>query len=99
MDPRGHLQPEDYQSWVHEQTWPILARTPSLWGSWLFAMFDFSMLLRTEGDASDINTKGMITYDHRIRKDAFYFYRANWSSAPTVHIANAPTPSTSSTAI
>jgi beta-galactosidase len=89
VEARGHLQPEDYQSLVHEQTWPILARTPYLWGTWLFAMFDFSTPLRTEGDASDINTKGLITYDHQIRKDAFYFYKASWSSTPTVHIANA----------
>jgi beta-galactosidase len=89
VDARGHLQPEDYQSLVHEQTWPILAGTPYLWGTWLFAMFDFSTPLRTEGDATDINTKGLVTFDHTIRKDAFYFYQANWSSAPTIHIANA----------
>jgi beta-galactosidase len=89
VDSRGHLQPEDYQSLVHEQTWPILAATPYLWGTWVFAMFDFATPLRTEGDATDINTKGLVTFDHTIRKDAYYFYQANWSSAPTVHIANA----------
>jgi beta-galactosidase len=89
VDSRGHLQPEDYQSLVHEQSWPILAATPYLWGTWLFAMFDFSTPLRAEGDATDINTKGLVTFDHTIRKDAFYFYQANWSSAPTLHIASA----------
>ena len=42
--------------------------------------------IRREGDARDINTKGLVTFDRTIRKDAFYFYRANWSAAPTVHI-------------
>ena len=36
----------------------------------------------------NINTKGLVTYDRTTRKDAFYFYKANWSSTPTVHIAN-----------
>ncbi|MGQ8781750.1 DUF4982 domain-containing protein, partial [Escherichia coli] len=33
-----------------------------------------------------INTKGLVTYDRKIRKDVYYFYKANWSDAPTVHV-------------
>ena len=42
--------------------------------------------MRREGDADDINTKGLVTYDRKMRKDAFYFYKANWTTTPTVHI-------------
>ena len=42
--------------------------------------------LRREGDANDIKTKGLATYDRKIRKDAFFFYKANWSDTPTIHI-------------
>src|SRR3979490_227926 len=49
-------------------------------------MFDFSSDSRREGDLSDINEKGLVSYDRLTRKDAFYFYRANWSSQPTLHL-------------
>jgi beta-galactosidase len=48
--------------------------------------YDFSSQVRREGDAVDINTKGLVSYDGAVRKDAFYFYRAQWSASPTVHI-------------
>jgi beta-galactosidase len=33
-----------------------------------------------------MNDKGLVTYDRKIRKDAFYWYKANWSNDPFVHI-------------
>jgi len=86
IDAMGVTQPEEYQSLVHEQTWAALAARPYLWATWLWNSFDFATSARREGDAQDINTKGLITYDRQIKKDAFYFYRANWNPAPTVHI-------------
>jgi beta-galactosidase len=61
-------------------------RKPYLWGTWLWNAFDFATTIRHEGDADDINTKGLVTYDRKIRKDAWYFYKANWAPTPTVHI-------------
>jgi len=29
-----------------------------------------------------------VTYDRKTRKDAFYFYKANWSDEPTLYIAS-----------
>lgn len=86
VDPGGRDQPEEYQSWVHEQSWPIIASKQQLWGSWLWNSFDFATSFRREGDTADINTKGLVSYDGQIRKDAFYYYRAQWSDRPTVHI-------------
>ncbi|MBC2667312.1 DUF4982 domain-containing protein [Novosphingobium flavum] len=87
VDSGGHDQPEEYQAWVHEQSWPQLAARPHVWATWLWNAFDFATVTRTEGDTRDINTKGLVSYDGRIRKDAFYYYRAQWSAEPTVHIA------------
>ncbi|MEI5688531.1 glycoside hydrolase family 2 TIM barrel-domain containing protein [Sphingomonas kyungheensis] len=86
IDARGHDQPEEYESYIHEQAWATLARKPYLWASWLWNSFDFATTVRREGDAVDINTKGLVTYDRQIRKDAYYFYKANWTETPTVHI-------------
>jgi beta-galactosidase len=85
-DSRGRMQPEEYMSLVHEENWRQLSARPYLWATWLWNSFDFATTVRREGDADDINTKGLVTYDRKIRKDSWWFYRANWSSMPTVHV-------------
>ena len=70
VDSRGRNQPEEYESYIHERNWETLASKPYLWGTWLWNSFDFATTIRREGDADDINTKGLVTYDRKIRKDA-----------------------------
>jgi beta-galactosidase len=82
----GRPQPEDYESWVHEQSWPVIRDRPFVFGSWVWNMFDFASDLRNEGDSVDINTKGLVTFDRKTKKDAFYFYKANWSKEYFIHI-------------
>lgn len=86
IDMAGRTQPEEYASWFHEESWKQLAPRDYLWGIWLWNSFDFGTTVRREGDAQDINTKGLVTYDRAIAKDPYFFYRANWSDSPTVHI-------------
>lgn len=86
VDSRGRAQPEEYLSYIHETALPQLEARPWLYATWLWNSFDFGTAVRSEGDAQDINTKGLVAYDHKTRKDAFYFYKANWNSAPMVHI-------------
>lgn len=88
VDARGEAQPEEYMSYVHEKSWEIMSKKPYLWGTWVWNGFDFATSIRREGDATDINTKGLVTYDRNIKKDAFYFYKAHWSEFPTVHITS-----------
>jgi beta-galactosidase len=87
VDAGGRAQPEEYQAAIHEETWPQLAQRRYLWATWLWNGFDFGSTVRREGDSIDINTKGLVSYDGAIRKDAFYYYRAQWSAQPTLHIA------------
>ena len=82
----GRPHPEEYQNYYHEESWKQLKTRPYIFANWVWNMFDFSSDLRKEGDAIDINDKGLVTYDRKTRKDAFYFYRANWSAEPTLHI-------------
>lgn len=84
----GRPQPEEFQSWWHERSWPQIREREYLWGSWIWNMFDFSSRIRREGDAMDINTKGLVSYDRRTRKDAFFYYKAQWSEEPVVHITS-----------
>jgi beta-galactosidase len=51
-------------------------------------MFDFAADHRNEGDFPGRNDKGLVTADRKIRKDAFFFYKANWTTAPFVYITS-----------
>jgi beta-galactosidase len=86
INPHGRPHPEEYQNLYHEASWAALKQRPYLWGSFIWNMFDFSSDSRREGDLTDINEKGLVSYDRKVRKDTFYFYRANWSSQPTLHL-------------
>lgn len=86
VDSRGRVQPEEYQSYVHERSWAALASRSDLWATWLWNSFDFATTVRKEGDSEDINTKGLITYDRKVKKDSFFFYKANWTTSPTVYV-------------
>ncbi len=86
INPHGRPHPEEYQNLYHEQSWPALKARPYLWATYVWNMFDFSSDSRREGDLTDINEKGLVSYDRQIRKDAFYFYRAQWSPKPTLHL-------------
>ncbi|NCC45067.1 MAG: hypothetical protein EOM18_16145, partial [Clostridia bacterium] len=77
---------EEFQSIYHEETYRIISDKPYLWGSFLWNMFDFGSAIRNEGGTRGKNCKGLVTFDRKIRKDAFYFYKANWSEEPFIHI-------------
>jgi beta-galactosidase len=82
----GRPHPEEYQGYILEESWKQIAARPYVWASWVWNMFDFSNELRMEGDLTDTNDKGLVTFDRKTKKDAFYFFKANWSKAPFVHL-------------
>ncbi len=81
------VHPEEYQDEVHEGDYTVIKDNPKLWGSFLWAMFDFASASRKEGGTVGLNDKGIVTQDRQVKKDVFYFYKANWSEQPTVYIA------------
>ena len=80
-------QPEEYAAYVHERNYEVFASRPFVWGTYVWAMFDFGSGIRYEGDLWGVNTKGLVTFDRQTRKDPFYFYKANWSTGPVTYIA------------
>jgi beta-galactosidase len=84
----GLWHPEEWQCVVHEAAWKAMSQRPYLWGAFLWNMFDFASDGRHEGDHLGRNDKGLITYDRKIKKDAFYFYKANWSDESVVYITD-----------
>jgi len=80
--------PESYQAYLHEHNWRSIEARPYVIGSFIWAMFDFSSSIRREGESFGLNDKGLVSYDRKIRKDAFYFYKANWSHEPFVYLTD-----------
>lgn len=86
--PAGYWHPENWQTYYHIENWKIIHERPFVWGSFVWNMFDFGAAHRHEGDRPGINDKGLVTFDRKVRKDAYYFYKANWNHAtPTLHLA------------
>ena len=77
---------EEFQSIYHEETYDIIKSKPYLWGSFVWNMFDFGSSIRNEGGTEGKNCKGLVSFDRQVKKDAFYYYKANWSNEPFVHI-------------
>ena len=84
--PRKMDHSEEYQLLFHEAYWQALASRPFVWGSFVWNMFDFASDGRKEGDHPGRNDKGLVTYDRKVKKDAFYWFKANWSREPFVHV-------------
>ena len=77
--PTSWWHPENRQTYYHIENWKTISSRPYVWGSFVWNMFDFGAAHRTEGDRPGINDKGLVTFDRKVRKDAFYFYKANWN--------------------
>ena len=85
----GGYHPEEKQFFIHHESWKAISERDFVWGSFVWNMFDFASSMRNEGDTRNQNDKGLVTHDRKTRKDAFYFYRANWNDAlKTVHLCS-----------
>ena len=80
------FHPEEWQNIVHETNWAIMKARPFLWCKFVWNMFDFAVDSRNEGDTPGRNDKGLSTYDRLVHKDAYYFYKANWTTNAMVYI-------------
>ncbi len=80
--------PERWQTYFHESYYKNTQNNPQLFGTFVSNMFDYGATGRTWGEANGINDLGLVTFDRRYKKDAFYLYKANWNkNKPFVYIA------------
>lgn len=84
----GQFHPEEWQDYLHEREWAILRNNPNIWGSFAWVMFDFPSAGRNEGGHPGLNDKGLVTQDRNVKKDVYFFYKANWNLEPMVYIAS-----------
>ena len=82
------FHPEEAQNFLHENAWDAFIKRPYLWCKFIWVFTDFQSYFRKEGDTDGINDKGLITYDRKVKKDAFFFYKANWNPEPMIYISS-----------
>ncbi|MGH2644595.1 MAG: glycoside hydrolase family 2 protein, partial [Chitinophagaceae bacterium] len=84
--PFSKFHPEEWQTKFHEASWAILKGRPYIWAKFIWCLTDFGSAMRNEGFSRAINDKGLVTYDRKVKKDAYYFYKANWNPAPMIYL-------------
>lgn len=77
---------EEYQAHYHEELIKQLFSRKYIWATHVWNMFDFGADARAEGGENGQNHKGLVTFDRKYKKDAFYAYKAWLSDEPFVHI-------------
>ena len=87
-EPKRRDYSEEFQTLYHERVYPLIRDRKFLWGSFVWNMFDFGSANRSEGKLKGLNGKGLVTFDRSIRKDSYFYYKAQWSDDPFVHIAS-----------
>jgi beta-galactosidase len=85
---RGQFYPEGYQSRYHEIHLAAINNAPHIWGTYVWNLFDFTCPFWNRGGVPGRNQKGLVSYDRLVKKDAFYLYKAAWSSEPVLHLAD-----------
>ena len=85
-DPKQGDYTEEYQAYYHEELIKQLFTRKYIWATHVWNMFDFGADARAEGGENGQNHKGLITFDRKYKKDAFYAYKAWLSDDPFVHL-------------
>lgn len=78
--------PETFQTKTHEYQWSVIAQHPYITASYLWNMFDFAVPTSKRGSVDARNMKGMMTFDRKIKKDSYFWYKANWSKEPVLYM-------------
>ena len=77
---------ETFATRFHEIQWGYISKHPYLLASYLWNTFDFATPASSQGGVQARNMKGLVTFDRKIKKDPFYWYKANWSKSPVLYI-------------
>ena len=75
--------PERWQTEFHEGYTRHIRPDSIFWGVWINNMFDFGSARHVDG----MSHRGLMTFDRKDRKDAYYLYRALWNKKQqTLHL-------------
>jgi beta-galactosidase len=86
--PKRLDESEEYQAEYHEKLLKIIVKRKYLWGTFAWNLCDFGSDSRNEGGDPGKNHKGLVTFDRKTKKDAFYLYQAYWTERPFLHLCS-----------
>jgi len=86
-EPENHDYTEEYANHYHQEMLKTFAQRPFLWSTHQWNCFDFAADARNEGGVIGRNNKGLVTYDRKTKKDAYYIYKAWWNPDPMVFVS------------
>ncbi|MBC8619185.1 beta-galactosidase [Parabacteroides faecis] len=78
--------PETFATKTHEYQWSVIAAHPYIIASYLWNTFDFCAPMWVRGGVPARNMKGLVTFDRKIKKDSYFWYKANWSKDPVLYL-------------
>lgn len=78
--------PEPFATKTHEYQWSVIAAHPYIIASYLWNTFDFACPMWERGGVPARNMKGLVTFDRKIKKDSYFWYKANWSKDPVLYL-------------
>ncbi|MDL2309940.1 beta-galactosidase [Parabacteroides sp. OttesenSCG-928-B22] len=84
--------PETFQTKTHEYHWSVIANHPYILASYLWNTFDFAVPMWERGGVPARNMKGLVTFDRKIKKDSYFWYKANWSEEPVLYLTQRRNP-------
>lgn len=77
--------PEEFSTKFHEIHWGTIKKHPIFLASYLWNTFDFATPI-TALNVEPRNYKGLVSFDRKLKKDPFYWYKANWSKEPVLYL-------------
>jgi len=77
---------ETFATKFHEIHWGVISKQSYLLASYIWNMFDFATPMSSQGGVEARNMKGLVTFDRKVKKDPFYWYKANWSNDPVLYL-------------
>ena len=78
--------PETFATKTHEYQWSVIAAHPYIIASYLWNTIDFCAPMWVRGGVPARNMKGLVTFDRKIKKDSYFWYKANWSKEPVLYL-------------
>lgn len=82
------FHPEEMQTAIHRIEYDCIRKHDRMWGTFIWAMFDFASDNRCEGDHKGVNDKGLVTRNRGTKKDVFHFYQTNWRKDPQLYLCS-----------
>lgn len=86
-EPKMKDYSEEYQLLFSDNALKEFEEREYFVGSYVWNLCDFGSANRDEGGKQGQNQKGLVTIDRKLKKDAFYLYKAYWSKEPFVKLA------------